>query len=167
MNLHALFRRGLSFLLGLLLTLELAACGTLIYPERRGQTRGNIDPLVAILDGVGLIFFIVPGMIAFAIDFNTGAIYLPRGGRSQDRLDQLRKKIDSRLDPAADDIRVVRLDPAQLTPEMVAEILRSQAGVEVDLHHPDLAAYRLENPEEIRAGLIRLDAIAAAPSAGG
>ncbi|WP_373185118.1 polyribonucleotide nucleotidyltransferase [Halopseudomonas sp.] len=56
---------------------QLAACGTVFYPERRGQISGQIDPGVAILNGIGLLFYLVPGVIAFAVDFATGAIYLP------------------------------------------------------------------------------------------
>ncbi|MEJ2033035.1 MAG: hypothetical protein P8Y63_08370 [Deltaproteobacteria bacterium] len=59
------------------------SCGTLIYPERRGQRSGRIDPGVAILDGVGLLVFIIPGLIAYAIDFSTGAIYMPSRRRSE------------------------------------------------------------------------------------
>lgn len=62
-----------------LLPLPCAGCGTLFYPERRGQDSGDIDPTVAILDGVGLLFFVVPGLVAYVIDFSTGAIYLPPG----------------------------------------------------------------------------------------
>lgn len=32
---------------------------------------------MAALDGLGLVLFFVPGVIAFAVDFYTGAIYLP------------------------------------------------------------------------------------------
>lgn len=56
-----------------------AGCGTLLYPERQGQDKGDkLDPAVLILDGIGLFFFIIPGLVAFAVDFNTGAIYLPK-----------------------------------------------------------------------------------------
>lgn len=55
----------------------LSGCGTLFYPERKGQMNGNVDPVVAIANGVGLLFFIVPGVIAYAIDFSNGTIYLP------------------------------------------------------------------------------------------
>lgn len=34
-------------------------CGMLLHPERQGQTGGRIDPAVAILDGIGLLFFLV------------------------------------------------------------------------------------------------------------
>src|SRR5436190_10407641 len=56
-----------------------AGCGTLLYPERRGQQAGKLDCGVILLDGLGLLLFFVPGIIAFAVDFATGAIYLPAG----------------------------------------------------------------------------------------
>ena len=61
------------------LVTQLTACGTIFYPERRGQISGQIDPGVAILNGIGLLFYIIPGLIAFGVDFATGAIYLPNG----------------------------------------------------------------------------------------
>lgn len=67
-----------AILCGALIT-QLSACGTIFYPERRGQISGQIDPGVAILNGIGLLIFIIPGLIAFGIDFATGAIYLPDG----------------------------------------------------------------------------------------
>jgi hypothetical protein len=55
-----------------------AGCGTILHPERRGQPpTGRLDWGVVLLDGLGLIFFFIPGLIAFAVDFSTGAIYLP------------------------------------------------------------------------------------------
>jgi hypothetical protein len=39
----------------------------------------DIDWKVAALNGLGLILFFVPGVVAFAVDFYTGAIYLPAG----------------------------------------------------------------------------------------
>ena len=63
-------------------TSALAGCGTILYPERRGQSAGRLDPAVVILDGIGLLFFFVPGVIAFAVDFNNGTIYLPNSQSS-------------------------------------------------------------------------------------
>lgn len=54
-------------------------CGTIMYPERRGQPAGDIDWKIVALDGIGLLLFFVPGVVAFAVDFSTGAIYLPPG----------------------------------------------------------------------------------------
>lgn len=66
-------------LLSATLVTQLTACGTIFYPERRGQLTGEIDPGVAILNAIGLLFYLVPGLIAFGVDFATGAIYLPDG----------------------------------------------------------------------------------------
>lgn len=66
-----------SILLSTTLITQLSACGTVFYPERRGQIGGEIDPGVAILNGIGLLFYVIPGLIAFAVDFTTGAIYFP------------------------------------------------------------------------------------------
>ncbi|WP_313328277.1 polyribonucleotide nucleotidyltransferase [Stutzerimonas balearica] len=69
--------RLLGGVLTLTLVTQLSACGTLFYPDRRGQIEGRIDPAIAVLDAVGLLFYVIPGLIAFGIDFATGAIYLP------------------------------------------------------------------------------------------
>ncbi len=53
-------------------------CGTLLHPERVHSHRSrDLDWKVVALDGLGLILFFIPGVIAFVVDFYTGAIYLP------------------------------------------------------------------------------------------
>ena len=69
--------RVIGGVLAVSLFTQLAACGTLVYPARRGQIDGRIDPAIAVLNAVGLLFYLIPGLIAFGIDFATGAIYLP------------------------------------------------------------------------------------------
>ena len=70
----------LPMLLVLPLGVPLSGCGILLFPERQGQgAGGRIDPNILILDGVGLIFFIIPGLIAYLVDFATETIYLPEG----------------------------------------------------------------------------------------
>ncbi len=68
--------------LSLLGMVEIATvgCGTILYPERKNQPAGRLDWGVVALDAVGLLFFLVPGVIAFAVDFNNGTIYLPPEG---------------------------------------------------------------------------------------
>jgi hypothetical protein len=63
---------------GALLSLS---CGTILYPERRGRTSGRVDAGIAVLDALWLLLFIIPGVVAFVVDFSTGAIYVS-GGRS-------------------------------------------------------------------------------------
>lgn len=93
--------RILAALLASSLLAQLAGCGTLFYPERRGQLNGQIDPAVAALNAVGILFYVVPGLIAFAIDFASGAIYLPEG-RYSVAPERLRDAIgaDGRIDRA-------------------------------------------------------------------
>ncbi len=69
------------------LMLQLMGCGTILYPERKGQKSGKIDVGVAILDGIGVLVFIIPGVIAYGVDFYNGTIYLPgtSGGRSTEQ----------------------------------------------------------------------------------
>jgi hypothetical protein len=74
-------RKTTAALLVLSLVSQLGACGTLLYPERKGQVSGRLDIAVIALDAIGLLFYFVPGVVAFAVDFVTGAIYLP-GGRT-------------------------------------------------------------------------------------
>lgn len=54
-------------------------CGTLLHSERIGRPHSNdIDWKVAALDGLGLMLFFVPGVVAFVVDFYNGSIYLPQ-----------------------------------------------------------------------------------------
>lgn len=64
------------------LLFQLVGCGTILHPERKGQISGQIDPKIAIFDALGLLFFFIPGVIAFAVDFSNGTIYLPGGRRA-------------------------------------------------------------------------------------
>jgi hypothetical protein len=56
----------------------LTGCGAFIHSERVGQPHSNeLDWKIAALDALGLLLFFVPGVVAFVVDFSTGAIYLP------------------------------------------------------------------------------------------
>jgi hypothetical protein len=106
-------------LLTLVLAFEFVACGTIIYPERRGQRAGEIDAGIVVLDAVGLLLFFIPGVIAFAVDFSTGAIYLPAGKRS--------------MGDGSGKLVTIRVDPKGLTPERAAEIVRERTGMPVPM----------------------------------
>lgn len=70
-------------------------CGTIFYPERRGQPAGMLDWKVVALDGIGLLLFFIPGVIAFAVDFNNGTIYLPPQQYGRRTLGKNEKKLVS------------------------------------------------------------------------
>jgi hypothetical protein len=70
---RSFFQIGAAGSLGLV-----TGCGMILHPERRNQPPGGgLDWSVAALDTLGLLLFFIPGVIAFAVDFSTGAIYLP------------------------------------------------------------------------------------------
>jgi len=107
----------LSLLLIFTFTLQLYACGTLMYPERRGQKHGEIDVKVAVLDGLGLLFCIVPGVVAYIVDFTTGAIYLPAGKRNMVSL-------------SPDELRVIYLDKDKIKDQdYLREVISKEASL--------------------------------------
>ena len=65
--------------LAAVLVTQLSACGTIFYPDRRGQIEGKVDPVIVALDAIGILFYVIPGLIALGVDFAPGAIYLPGG----------------------------------------------------------------------------------------
>jgi len=100
-----------------------AGCGTILYPERRNQPPGgNLDWGIVALDGVGLLLFFIPGVIAFAVDFSTGAIYLPPDGYGDAK------------PPANDEPLVeVQVPPKELTPQRLEQVASKHAGRDVRL----------------------------------
>jgi hypothetical protein len=94
--------RVIGGILAATLLTQLTACGTLFFPDRRGQIEGRIDPVVAALNAVGILFYVVPGLIAFGIDFATGAIYLPNDASAQVNPVDLQNLVDAEgnVDPA-------------------------------------------------------------------
>lgn len=96
-----LYKLVSSFLIACLLS-QMVACGLILHPERKGQKAGQIDPAIALFDAIGLLFYIIPGVIAFAVDFYSGTIYLPGGKRAQLTPEELQDiKTDSGVDRAA------------------------------------------------------------------
>lgn len=96
------FTKALILCLTGSLLAQLTACGTILHPERKGQKSGQIDPAIAVFDAIGLLFFLIPGVIAFAVDFSNGTIYLP-GGRQSSLSDEELKRAapQGKLDQAA------------------------------------------------------------------
>lgn len=69
-----------SLFLAVFLVAPFTGCGTLFFSQRQHkENSGNFDPNILILDTVGLLFWVVPGVVAYVVDFSTGAIYLPKG----------------------------------------------------------------------------------------
>ncbi len=118
------------------LIIQLSGCGTLMYPERRGQKAGRVDVGVAVLDGLGLLLFLVPGIIAFAVDFSNGTIYLPATARSS-------------LSPKT--IKQVKFDPKHSTSSDSERLIKEQTGHSVKLNESDMKVTRLKSTSEMMA----------------
>ena len=125
------------------LIIQCAGCGTIIYPERRGQRGGRIDPGIALLDAVGLFFFIIPGLIAFGVDFTTGAIYLPGGRRRS-------------VSPDAENMTVIRINPRDLNDKTIEDVVRKYTGCSTDLCLSNAEVYVLNSPDKIGTTLAEL-----------
>ncbi|GAV21318.1 hypothetical protein MMIC_P2301 [Mariprofundus micogutta] len=100
------------------LIVNLTACGTIFHSERMGQRHsGEMDIKIAVADGIGLLFFIVPGIIAFAVDFHYGTIYLPSryGKNDTDK-----------------SFRLVKADK-EITHDYLEALLTKELGLHVDL----------------------------------
>lgn len=144
MDIKKEFVKVFSFVISVMLIVQLSGCGYFLYPERRGQKSGRIDPEVAILDGLGLLLFIIPGVIAFAVDFTNGTIYLPSGSRR------------SSMSTGAGNTVVIRVNPAELNEKMIEEIVRKQAGCSIRFDIRNVEIYQLDEPENIEARLAEL-----------
>ncbi|WP_313740554.1 polyribonucleotide nucleotidyltransferase [Pseudomonas sp.] len=106
---------------------QLTACGTLFYPDRRGQIDGKIDPGIVALDAVGLLFYVIPGLIALGVDFATGAVYYKDGETAQVALEKLRQAVEA-------DGKVNRVK--------LQAILESELGQRLPLNDPRLVEHR-------------------------
>ena len=68
-------KKALSLLVCAAFGAQIAGCGTILYPERRGTAGGQIDGGVAVMDCLWLLVGIVPGVVFLIVDFSNGAIY--------------------------------------------------------------------------------------------
>ncbi|MEI9477482.1 MAG: polyribonucleotide nucleotidyltransferase [Deltaproteobacteria bacterium] len=125
------------------LIIQLAGCGAIIYPERRGQTGGRIDVGIAILDAAWLIVFIIPGLIAFGVDFTTGAIYMPSGRRRSVSAD-------------VENMTVVRINPGELNEKTIEDIVKRYTGCSTSLCLSNAEVYVLDSPDKIAPKLAEL-----------
>lgn len=129
---------------GVLLTQS--ACGTLLHPERKGQTGGRIDPAIAVLDGIGLLFYLVPGIVAFAVDFSNGTIYLPSESA---RVDSIEERAPVYTGPL-DSLRTVSLE-GEIDAQRLDALIERELGIRDVLANPDLEVRRVEEADHLRS----------------
>ena len=115
---------------------SVVSCGTLIYPERKGTKTGRLDVGVVLLDALGLLFGLIPGVIAFAVDLSTGAIYLP--GTSA------HLQGDGKY-------RIVRFNPRTATKESLETLISRETGIEFHFNDKRIQYSQPKNTDEIAA----------------
>ncbi len=136
MNLKNFCKSVLSLMVASALVFQLTACGTILYPERKGQISGKIDVGVAVLDGIGLLFFIIPGVIAYAVDFSNGTIYLP-GTASVDG-----------VDGQFSDWASIQIPEENMTRNGIESIIAAHTDVQDALSNPDNSVYEVSSLTE-------------------
>ncbi len=118
-------------------------CGTVFHPERRGQPAGSLDWKIVALDALGLVLFLIPGIIAFAVDFHTGAIYLPPCGVG--------------LSSSSDQPLVVRHVPGKkISREQIEAEVSSHVGQPIDLAKSNYTSEPLNSIDEFWQKVRRL-----------
>jgi len=140
MKLGKLFVSLVCVVISVVMITQLYGCGTLLYPERRGQKTGTVDVGIALLDALWLLVFIVPGVVAFAVDFTTGAIYLPGGKKGS---------------APSGKMVVVRVNPADLSEKTIKEIVMNRTGcAALELNKAEI--YRLDRSKSVEAELFEI-----------
>ena len=141
-----IWKRSLCVMLATVLSVQAISCGTLMYPERVGQSHsGNLDWTVVGLDAIGLIFFFVPGAIAFAVDFYNGTIFLP--GHGYGSLDQTDAEVRGQS-PASDNMIKIHIDPEKLTKAEIERVLFEKTGRKITLNDRQMRALKLNSIQQ-------------------
>jgi hypothetical protein len=117
-----------------------------MYPERRGQKPvGRIDPAIAVLDALGLLLFIIPGVIAFAVDITNGTLYFPAGRQH------------SSVSTETEHITMIRFNPGEINETMIREMVEKQTGLSLGPDLKNVEIYELDRSENIEARLVELE----------
>ena len=139
MSFRPISRKLMALALAASVTFLTTSCGTLLYPERRGQPPGGrLDPGVVILDALGLLFFVIPGIAAFIIDFSNGTIYLPPPGYDSVSRRPLRRQ----------DLVPVKLAKADMTQDKIEQVVSERVGRPVTLQPGSFRAGELDDLDE-------------------
>lgn len=148
MKVHKRLIKVLSVIILGALLIQIVGCGTIFYPERRGQTvHGGIDIMVAIADSAWFLAYIIPGLVAWGVDLYTGALYLPTG----------KKRFANQ--PDSKDFMVVKVDPKQLDQKMIEEIVSEHIGQKIDLDegHVQVLKFNGTDEDEFKTFLSKID----------
>ena len=129
-------KRYLVPIAGVVLAFYAASCGVLLYPERVNQPHSDrLDPAIVLLDAAGLLIILVPGIVAFAVDFGTGTIWLPEDPGS------------TGTDDGA--MRMIQVPVEELTEERIETAVKEHTGITIDLSSDTVQFVELEGPDAL------------------
>lgn len=124
-------RRQLLLSASIGLAATLTGCGTLLHEERVGQPRGGLDDVdwtVAGMNAIGLVFFFVPGVIAFAIDYYNGSLFYPPEHCGPTQNAQLNQ---------------IKISSDQISVAQIEQTLKKELGIEASLHAQEVVVRRI------------------------
>jgi hypothetical protein len=109
------------------LSSQLISCGYILHPERRNQKSGHVDWAIVGLDAIGLLFFIIPGLIAFGVDIASGTIYMSSNNNFSNLEFQEYKKIKIK---------------GEVNEENIITAIKESTGIVIDFDNPNLKIIR-------------------------
>ncbi len=138
-----LIRKGIIAGMLFIMFCQVSGCGYILHPERRHQSvkGGRIDAGIAVLDGLLLFFGILPGVVAFAVDFTTNTIYLPP---DQSFLES----------EGEQEVVVVKIATEKLELQEIERIVNQYYGTSVRLGADNFVIKVAENLDEVRKILL-------------
>lgn len=120
-----MFKKSMLVALAGVLVLQLTACGTLFHAERKGQQASTqVDPAVLILDCCGLLFGIIPGVVAIVIDYSNKTLYYTKA--------EVRAMKNASID-SIDRSKMVAVKLDDMNNEAIEKALSQQLGQQVKL----------------------------------
>ena len=125
-------RRSLICLLAALL-LGASGCGTLFYSHRIGRRMSKtIDNRVFYTDCALCLFGIIPGVVAFILDYDNGTIYYTQAELIPDNFNE------GSLSPD----KMKKIDGGSMTEEEIARLLSRATGRQIDLSQARIVTVR-------------------------
>ena len=101
-----------------------SGCGYFLYPERVGQEPGKVDPTVLILDSLALLAGVLPGVVSLAVDFSTGAVWLPSGEKSS--VEKHMENIEEALPKKEGAYLKIQMDPEAMSHDEIARAVSEE-----------------------------------------
>jgi hypothetical protein len=122
----------------------MTGCGTVMHPERQGRRHsGRLDLMIVALDACGLLLWFVPGIVAFAVDFYTGAIYLPGGYYCSKDSNRLHEGMVEDLK-----LKRIQVPKEELDHERIEEVVSEHVGNSISLKEDNSRFSRLTSIDE-------------------